>query len=1430
MNFKQILLVLFLFLLPVSVMADDSIADDQLKIQDNCGLTDQGRINPLDMTVCNSDIAFSVLYESFQYFYDNYIFKVAPLKEFSVEDIEDENLGAKLRASNLMASMFKSILNVTFVFIFIVIIFNIILGIFKSLEDGSFMGKDFSFKSQIFYYLLASLLLIPIGDVLLIHLFIMLIALIAIVPANFIFTYFVYFLSILNSPMEVGEEPLMQDYGNNYYYAARAIDFHVNVDFCRRSTFNYIYTEGADRLDQDSDNYKECFLYNNNKFFTRETEMFSSDNPFLNYFSVNSGDLRYYKGNEYGTLDDLAYRDSRELFFYDELEYSKRIESPNCEEMRRGGEHFSIFACGMLSIQTPTEETHRVLLLDYELFLDSLIDLMSGLDINSFSSIDISQDFQIFRDKYINRANSILDNNNYSNRERNLARSLLHGSDKEVLEAQLIEAWHLAIYNHINFGTKIMKSRDVGGNEVLYENFNIVDRVREMAASLAKIKYEAHCLSDAYAMTNTYNFISRNNSNDKNAFCYNYENGAIFGDEGGNINFPIEGEGDLEILSSLAVESIQNFETEYDRLIDVLKNMYYQIELSIFSAYMDMDVRANSNMDVFTQARQNGFLSFPQMLLFVEKRVDEWENIRNRVFDSTKYVLSSTNQMNVSSNVYDESMDKNNNLFTVDDSFTQSYTTRMYGSEINSNDYIRDMTTYFVDTDEGLFDKISKTVIRTLIGNDIDRIMSTMGVRESFLNMEDTHLYTEYCSDPSTLGRCPIPQSNPLVSFNQLGVHFIEKGGKILAGVIGVNMASSYMSSKVSVAGNRSETAVGGGSSTIRSNTSTDRAFGAVASIMSMIAGIVGVFALFLIFIGAGFAFSIPLIPLIYMTVNFVQWIIHVFNLLFVSNIFVGYLFNISESRDNVIKFFKQNIMHILLLPSFVIISMLFLWSFYYVVIFFINLTLFTVLETSNNLFNGGSVASAILSMLNPIMMAFIMLYVLYAITKFVFSYISSMYQKIFNEIMEGGTDDGTSGAAKTILSFFAVTSSFNYLRGAVDNSNMNGVDKLRKKLERRNKVSSDLDRIISNNVKDFSIKNKDGSIREYDSPEDYALAINNEAVLTKDGKEIISRNSQLSKFLNDSIEYNKFKNIKGLDLDGMKYNGVDISNYNTIDDLGKIKEDNPDIFKSEKDHLDFLNMLNSDKEYMLLENIDGLNLKNMDYKGQSITINNLTNIMNQLKLDNRDIFELSNDFDRQAYSMWSEEKRMGYDDTISRLKENYKDAKLGLGNMYGEISSASAFMIDQLRRFQKNKAIKILDRSINDDVLSAENKRDLKGLVDNMDKISKSKTLNAQQNRKISEINEYIDRVMEQDNNISAGNHGSQINKEVKVYMSQIKDSIKKTYSKNTAYREYQNQYLMTLSRRRDIDILRGEREKMIFAGIDTLYIDELIEKLKEK
>ena len=1189
-----ILMIFFVFAFSNVVAIEDSGSSTSTTSSvehENCGLDDDGLIDPFDHSICKDDIAFSVIFDNFRYVYEDYIFQI-----FDFDYLEDlssleEGVSSKLRVSNLMSEIFITLVDISIVFIMGIIIYNIIIGIFSTLSDGEFMGRQFNTKKNLYYYLAGIFLLIPIGDFFVIHIIIFILITIAILPANFIYTYFLYSIMISMSPVSTDTAEIDDSqYNHNYFYAARQADFLTNMHLCKKMTSSYYFSDYRDRYtDLFLQDYNQCNTPQNSSFYYDNVSGSRDDVDFLNYTYAERD--QFYGDTGYG--------------FYDSVEFGKFYHPESCDN-NDYGENLSSFNCGQIKMAEINLQFMPDIKIMQDEFIQSIRSTISSMVGDNYNYDTVKNNLESFLSSYRERMIEIDENGlAYTSEVRDIAGDYVSGITKDKVDVRIVFYYHQALLNHLNIGTTIYEPVYSGtsdeGNRIIYQNTSFFDNAFSDLNRVSEDILNITCAPAIRDIKSTLDMVDAEDvdSNEKSSICLNLSDGSVYGEDMG---YQDVDDMEPEEVGALSGEIRNNIESliddsknRYVAVIERIKNNRDTIERSLVQSIINLNLKdTNEELNRLIKARQQGFMSFPSIMMMMDDYYSMQEKVRRDFAFSYKTIrnygdgnLISMDQDPASTATDEEDKDGYKNNFEshkVNNDFLTDYKNQFYDPKyVNAED---DRTMESIARDGNMLDFIGNMVDNL---NPIKTLAGALNVQRDGVFLDDEINYGEVCSDPSKFHLCPMPKTNPLVSFNEVGLTFFFQGVKLTTVSFLPSITTWALNRKGAKFTRSNEgTNIGKGKNlSKKTGSGFSKVMDQFAEILKLFSNLLLTIGVVLMFLGLVLAFMIPLVPFIFLLINFIEWIILSFNLMITAPIFVSNLFNISQTEKEVSKFIKNSILSLVLRPMIIIISMIFLWSFYYIVIFFINLTIFDMMSEafiSDNLW---------VQLSAPIMFIVVFVLVIFIITRYVFVTIADIHEKIFDMIDVSSGGSSRDGSVDNILTFVAGKQIFQSAYGSlkeqkskIDKLSDEKKEKIKEDKQFFDNISEGKDKDLEYNGKRVNAANKTvtdamGNEKTYRDEVDMMKAINDDKnvmdldTLDNKTKRLDLVNSYVKGGYDEDLDVDWDKmTYKGKEFgerrdlfnavarDSLKELSITGMNYDNMEDI--IREDKRDIVKAE--------------------------------------------------------------------------------------------------------------------------------------------------------------------------------------------------------------------------------------------------------------------------
>ncbi len=1146
MKHFQLLITTILLVFTLSVNASDSAPVSSVD-HEKCGLSDTGVIDPWDMSICKDDFVFNIFYENFSSIFQSYVFPVYDFKYLnSIEDIDYSNLTEteinealsekykKVKITNIFETIFKKVSELSLIFISIFITYQAILGVLRTQEDGSFFGEDYDVKKNIKYYLLAAFLIIPVGNVLIVHIIVLFIILIAIIPANFIYGFFLYNIMIGLNPSDLNRIDVrdIKKSDHNYFYANQYFETIVNAHLCQIRTTNFLMSANLEnnltnRSEREA--YLSCQLPENEMSY----ESFSS-NPESDLYNNPKGFYGY-----------QATKINKKYNVFSKLSFSHQTKACDID---RFANSMRPFKCAQ--IQLPDFYNNNNILIKYfvnkdinpesnsstDYFLESIKDTVGLFDNNVPTSYEIIAKWNLLLSKVKENAIALeeeFQNNQYEYTEEEvkkileIAKKINNNSADEEL-SEISYHFHQGLLNNIMIGTVIfsLNEEDLYSKQITYKNTNVVDRNLLKSLAVANLIMETECLIETDSIITTRNFVDNARGDKKTTNCYNPFNDKIYSN--------ISGLKDItpEQMKNILLEKYEEIGILKKEIVEEVYNYRKEIDNSLHKSIVRIgaDKQLNGTAITLQDARQKGFMSFPKVLLNIENYHNNSDKYRvllaNAMFNTLS--INDNNKISDYSILEYISSPFSSDVFNLSDqtkTILSDYKSRFIGSK-----FIKPINITVMNSDGVINEAVESDITGSaFVYNPFTPIKEAIGLTDNSLLFDLNNDFSFNCAE--NIDNCPLPQNNPLVSLNKAGQDYITSGLSFVAGATSVMIAKATINTYLNSASRINRKIEKANEITISTGevktkrTVKSKLYDTLSSFIDDILLLVVYYGLILIFLGILLAFGIPLLAFIYMLINFISWFILCLNVWIISPVFAGYLVSVNDNQREINSFFQNYILNILLKPVLIIIGMIFLWSFYYVTIFLLNLTVFHYFETLISMPKTFGVLSS--AMVNQLIVSILLIYIIYQLTKNVFNLITNIYEKVFEKINVRESQDSPSGLLDDFLGYMAINQLKDYSTQPFKLlTNKNKKNRL-SNLEKRNILEK-----VSNNE----------LVRTYEgiyNPEDLTFKGRNEV-----GQEVnkkfrskeemlrtIYANSEIANFNSESYLKEKFKNNVTIEL-----------------------------------------------------------------------------------------------------------------------------------------------------------------------------------------------------------------------------------------------------------------------------------------------------------
>jgi hypothetical protein len=319
--------------------------------------------------------------------------------------------------------------------------------------------------------------------------------------------------------------------------------------------------------------------------------------------------------------------------------------------------------------------------------------------------------------------------------------------------------------------------------------------------------------------------------------------------------------------------------------------------------------------------------------------------------------------------------------------------------------------------------------------NPIGSIKKALGMGDSGWFMDvDTDLAAICASNPV---ECPIPKQNPFIQLNAVGHYFITNATAYYTTVLAVSiiphiyskrntsqleqdeLKSMYKDGTVGEISDVSDEA----SDAAKKSKSIKKKFG-IIDMLSAFIEFLNVFMFFILLSGIMMAYLIPLLPFFYFLIGFLNWFVLIIKLFFVAPVWAAYYINYEENKEKLNSFLKNQLLEVILKPLFMVASLIFIWSLYAALIFFINMTITPILKS---LYTDG----LIMSIISTIILSVLFLFIIYILTSKVFDILNDVYVKMFAAI-ESRVSNEESEEFNQLIKYIAIKQGVEHAQKAI--------------------------------------------------------------------------------------------------------------------------------------------------------------------------------------------------------------------------------------------------------------------------------------------------------------------------------------------------------------------------------------------------------------
>lgn len=921
--------------------------------QTDCGVTISRELIAGDGTLCEEDIAFGLLYELFPSIF-NEILPIWELSRFGglSGSTETPNMLGEYRGDQVFFVLFDLFYKLVLVCIstyFIVLILSVV-GRYLRGEDVSDpnSGKDTP-KSFVVGGLVGGVFLIPFKNFFLGQLLVFSLAIAALSMANFVYSLFLsgnqaIFENVsnyTNASLDLGvkEGPASERVQNRHdYMADNFYRYLANMEFCRVRSSEQILSGIQVQAPDEYLQARKCTMGAPRFGTITQTALANTETPHFIWGSTRAGANENGGDYQYETIDKITFKTKQQTH---EICYIGDASNPSAPK-----EPLPDYSCGEIAINSPDwSRNPLIILLDNPAVLNEYIKNINSAIGPTSSPSDISAVLEsqwISLQKVLYEAlkeawtASVEDREDQSligvdnevvRKGAALEQSMMNNARPQFRQAS--QFLHQEAMNAIMFGNKFSAYDDDGNFVSGYENYTSFMEQMKKAEVLSDLLLDIQCLNaqpthpgaqlSADFVAGRQEFSAGN----MHAKCFDVEDGVVR-----EFN-PAYSERDADGNISPARD-------------DRRKELTAQLQLAWAEAVTNLSAQRKAVESSFNKTSMT------------DGGEEWWVNLRQKGYlSAADYAIGASNVVNNQK----RSLKQLVNNFSIEPFNHDEYQISLSLAGKYSNDKL------FEKTESGAGEALMAT---NLPGNKVDSLVSSsewvvsqeMLIRSQPITSDTVEFYkriagtfslpgtyldrlgvglsqgakneTACLEDPSG---CPFPLSDPLIELTLFGHDMLDASIDFFAIALTakavVELTPENIGGGTPNTGNVSTSTAGldklmkVASNILDARRLFDLIFNIFSSIMT------GVFI-----IGALLAYLLPLIPKIYLYLQFISWLMVVVMSSFAILLWSIFWMRFNEKKDILKSAGFHYGVELLFKPLFSLISVLFAWYFFYIVAF----------------------------------------------------------------------------------------------------------------------------------------------------------------------------------------------------------------------------------------------------------------------------------------------------------------------------------------------------------------------------------------------------------------------------------------------------------------------------------------------------------------
>jgi conjugal transfer/type IV secretion protein DotA/TraY len=965
---------------------------------DSCGLDENGNINPYSFEICKEDTSFNMVYSLLGFLYEDYVFPFNYTEFIDKERTEasqKESTQYYMRFGIIFKDIFRAMNYITMAILFILLSYFTVAAIFNS-ASGDFLGKTWDKAGSLKRFMIGGILLTPINGISVIQILILNLSLFSISGANFVVSGFLGFME--NRIPEISEQGdfdsiIDSNAEKSIYFDYALLDIKnlTKVAMCRNRTSQYLLEK---KVTTNGDN-KEFINCN-------------SPSPILLASKDDiSGFVKY------------NYQKEDTYFVSTGVEFGNKLNKECNTDIT------TEYKCGEVNFPNSNIDLRDYNISSYDLD-KKIIEIANSINYSTSMNEKIYDEWKTFweflksQGKYYKSTSVATQASKYKIASYYFHQMIQTHKSVGILfgKDEMETSWWSKPY--------IKESIIIGEDTVA-----IQDRMK-LSNNIAKNIESLSCIKNYSLLIKTMNAKEKiENETDS----IEVSSQCLYNDAQGRLEVLGLINGELPFVNKeTAEEDLLKIKEEETRLIDesevdirLAANKLYMLKKSIMDSFNasienpqgnDKKEGAVFENNLLVQARQLGWGSFGSLMRRIIQEKDGEEKLRKSLLTGLEYVHNTSSSM-VSLDINQTDKKYPNLKSEMNRVFNSFYNNRKVQNvenlSINKhlNSYIEQKQDVAVGgniLESDLYHAILNAP--TLIVNSFKKQIgierdTTKGIGSYANNMSTPSEYME--GQEKSLGMsklsgsgnvlledcikginsCGIPIIHPMETITKLGKDLIVMSTSIMAFSMGKSMAATKANKRKAAATSSDKGAITGTKKLFKSMGPMGHLLG--GNVFSYITDFLVAFFWILFVVGFVAAYVLPLIPFFIFTIALIGWIIILFQVLIISNIWIVLFFQPRSQGENKegIQAAYNALMQLLLRPALITVSLILGWWIFSVLIMIVNLSI-------GPLFSSLTAQEHLMGLINVTFGLTFYIMIIYIVLKLAFKIIEELPKKVF--------------------------------------------------------------------------------------------------------------------------------------------------------------------------------------------------------------------------------------------------------------------------------------------------------------------------------------------------------------------------------------------------------------------------------------------------